>query len=53
MHYCLQKLNIRPSEYFAMEENEKAILIASISTKIENEKKLLKESKKYSNKKRR
>ena len=46
MHYCLQKLHIRPSEYIAMSRAEKALVCASIQLRVDAEAKqakLLKE----------
>ncbi|MBD5089359.1 MAG: hypothetical protein HDT30_11225 [Clostridiales bacterium] len=38
-YYALHKLHIRPSEWCAMETNERAFIIAAIQIKIEAEKK--------------
>lgn len=38
MHYALQKLHWKPSEYLALQRRERAFLIASIDKRIEAEK---------------
>lgn len=38
-HYALQKLHIRPSVFAEMEQKEKALVIASIEKRVEDEKK--------------
>lgn len=38
-HYALQKLHIRPSVFVEMEQKEKALVIASIEKRVEDEKK--------------
>ena len=37
-YYCLHKLPIKPSEFFAMDEYERAFVIAAIDVKVEKEK---------------
>ena len=39
VHYALQKLHILPSVFCAMEQEEKAFVIASIEKRVEAEKK--------------
>lgn len=39
-HFALQKLHIRPSELEAMTQRERAYIYASISLRVEEEKKL-------------
>ncbi len=41
-YYCLHNLGIKPSDYLAMDDSEKAFIIASINIKVENEQKLAK-----------
>ncbi len=38
-HYCLQKLHKFPHEFLSLDYKEKALVIASIDLRIENEKK--------------
>lgn len=38
-HYALQKLHILPSVFVKMEQREKALVIASIEKRVEDEKK--------------
>lgn len=42
-HYCLHKFKKWPSEFDALEDEEKAFVIASIDIKVEAEKKKQKE----------
>ena len=42
-HYCLHKLHLLPSEFVALDPQEKAFVIASIKIKMEAEKRKLKE----------
>jgi len=37
-HYCLHKLHMLPSEFIALDDQEKAFVIASIKIKMEAEK---------------
>lgn len=43
MHYALQKLHIRPSEYISMSRAEKALVCASIQLRAQTENKLTKD----------
>jgi hypothetical protein len=43
-HYCLHKLRILPSKFDALEDEEKAFIIASIDIKVEDERKKAKET---------
>ena len=47
-HYLLQKLHILPSMFLAMDRQEQAFIIASISIRIEGEKKEQEKAKKPS-----
>ncbi|MDE6052934.1 MAG: hypothetical protein K2G55_04045 [Lachnospiraceae bacterium] len=49
-YYALLKLHILPSVFMAMEEMEKAFVIASIKLKLEDDKKKEKEMKRRTNK---
>ncbi len=42
MYYCLHNLKMKPSEYLAMDDNEKAFLIAAIDIKIGKDERLMK-----------
>lgn len=42
-HYALQKLGVLPSEFSAMDVNERAFVIASIDRRIDEEKRLREE----------
>lgn len=44
LHYCLQELHWKPSEFFALTQKEKAILIASCQKRAETEEKARKEA---------
>lgn len=38
-HYCLHKLHMLPSQFLALDEEDKAFVIASITLKAEKERK--------------
>ncbi|MES1046304.1 hypothetical protein FOA22_17735 [Heyndrickxia oleronia] len=44
-HYALQRLRIRPKEFFDMDRKEKAFVIASIDIRIKEEQKEAKRAK--------
>lgn len=38
-HYCLHKLHMLPSQFLALEEEDLAFVIASVTLKVEKERK--------------